>query len=258
MARFFLAGADLGSRREIPFEVFVALFKGIAVRSAASGDGFFELGLANDFNVAFAPRDGDDVEVVVRSTVNAGDVGSTPFVLASEGEDLNAAQIERRLFALRQIYALYVFATEGMGSELAVVARNGFGIDYEQRLLPSDFQVRLDSLGPGSVLGVASALAKRGREHVRDFFASFYPESRRALLDTARAHADLRRLQVDEKALEIDVRRANAIVDLADRIEAMPDGRVKERLRQQLNASLGSFAGSSFTAIDNGGRRKLR
>jgi len=116
----------------------------------------------------------------------------------------------------------------------------------------------LVSLGPGSLLGVATAWAKRGKEYVRNFFASFYPEGRRALLDTVRAHADLKQIEVTEKALEVDIRRANAIIDLTKKIEKLPDGRTKERLRQQLDASLGSFAGSSFTAIGDDDRRRLR
>jgi len=238
MAKFFLTSSDLQIRQEIPFEAFVDLFKGVAIRSAATGERFFELGLTNDFNMSFVGSGTGDLDVVIQSTVNRDDVGATPFFIAALGEELDSAEVERRLFAMRQLYTLYVLAQENMQDALAIIARRGGQVDYEQRLLPDDYRVRLVSIGPGSVVAIATALAKRGREHVRSFFASFYPEGRRALLDTARASADLKQLEVEKRRLELDVERGNALIDLATRIEQMPDNRVKKRLRQRLEASL--------------------
>jgi hypothetical protein len=184
-------------------------------------------------------------------------VPDTTFLLASSEEELTAAQVERRLFALRQLYALYVMTAEEMAPELTLVARNGQGFDYEQQLLPRELQVRIVSIGPGSLIGVASALANRGRAYVRDFFGAFFPEGLRALLDTVRANADLRQIEVEQKDFELNLHRVNSMIELTKRIEKMPEGRTKERLRQQLEGSLGDVASSSFTPA-RGNQRRLK
>ncbi len=215
MARFFVDDTASKYRQVISFELFVGLFKGIGIRSAASGIGFFELGLTNEFNITFVQGGGGEIEIVIRSTVNSGDTPGTTFLLASSDEDLTAAQVEARLFAFRQLYALYVMTEEGMLSELAIVSRNGAGFDSEQRLLPRDLQVRITSLGPGSIVAVATALVKRGKDYVEGFFASFYPEGRRALLDSVRANADLQQINVEQRKFDLNLRRVDSLIRLS-------------------------------------------
>ena len=75
----------------------------------------------------------------------------------------------------------------------------------------------------------ASALAAVGQS-LSNFVCVFTSEGRRILMQRAEATTELKKLEVLELEREIAIRQANATIDLIERLEAIKDPILREKL----------------------------
>jgi hypothetical protein len=215
-----------GKESELDFVELVTLIKGSSIKSLAIADDFFELGLTDAFNLRIQGR----IRVSLLSTLNKGELPPVRLQILKDGEIATAQAVEKRLHALRQLYAVTFLLNAGKANEIANI-KQPESFDFED-MLREDERLFITAAGPGSfdltfITKTLTALKSLG-----DIASLFYNEGRQALLERVRSTTELKKLDVVQKQDEIALKRLNATVDLVQKIAKIKD----PNLRQQTEA----------------------
>jgi len=143
-----------------------------------------------------------------------------------------AQEIERRIHALRQLYAL-TFLLEADRIDDVSIAQELSEIDLEQ-ILNDDERLRFLATGVGSFWVTLGNLTDAGKRAIIAIAGMFYEDGRQALLKHLRAQAESAELDVQKKRMELDFAKADKVLDLLDRIEKIRDPAFKATVRSVL------------------------
>jgi hypothetical protein len=150
MAKYSIGAAEFQQQRQSSFDEFVALVKGRSIISAADwGEDRIELGLSGGAMIRFFTGR-EEPEVNLISTVNPNE---TPPLIVSLGNmpaQVSISVIERKLYGLRTLYAIYYLAYSNRLQELtSYLIRHPHG-DIEKALLAPEETLHIESISYGS------------------------------------------------------------------------------------------------------------
>jgi len=161
---------------------------------------------------------------------------------------VTAEEIERRIHALRQLYALTFLLEADRVHDIPVSERLS-DIDLEQ-LLSKDERLRLLATGLGSFWVTLGNFTAAGRRAVIAIAGMFYVDGRRALLQHLRAQAESEELDVQKKKMELEFAKADKTLDLLQRIEKIKDPVLKEKVRFALTQNMQTLGAKGDLEVD--------
>ena len=149
-------------------------------------------------------------------------------------KELPTAQlVESRLHSLRQIYAISFLIDAGRKIDIS----NATTDDLEDLIDPAD-RLFIVSAGQGSFWLEVTAKTAAGIKSLKNIVPLLLDEGRQAVLERAKANTELAKLEVKKKHLEIDTQKANAVIDIYNRVDEMKDPIVKELFKAKLTESI--------------------
>jgi hypothetical protein len=105
-----------GRAVELDFADLDTLIKGASIKSSFIADDFFELVLTDAFKLRIQ---GQQLGIWLSSMLNQGDIPPVRLRILKDGEVATAQVIEKRLHALRQLYAATFLINAGRADEIA-------------------------------------------------------------------------------------------------------------------------------------------
>jgi hypothetical protein len=179
---------------ELDLADLVTLIKGSSITSMAHSDTFFELGLSDAFNLR-VQADNREADILLFSTLNKDELPPVRLRLMAEEEIPTAATLEKRLHALRQLYAVAFLIESGRTDEVAQAIEQNSETDLEALLNEEDrLSVRAASVGSFWITLVIKT--KAAFSTLSLIGPLFYDEGRQALLSRVRATTELKWLEV--------------------------------------------------------------
>jgi len=152
MATFTIGAAELDEIEPSDFEQFVALAKGRSVVSAADwGSDRFELGLSGNAMIRIS-RLPAGLEINLISTTNPGEIPPLVFALGDLPQRVRLSLVERKLYGLRTLYAIYFLAQHDRMEELVSFLKDHPDGDLEATLLSDEETLQVESISYGSWL----------------------------------------------------------------------------------------------------------
>jgi hypothetical protein len=163
---FRIENAATKDLRPIDLEIFAALAKA-AITQVSQEQNVLQMDLSNGLSIRVGA---DDVRIVLNPP--AAEVVSTRIMLVREDEEPTASMIERRLWHLRQLYAvLFLVLVQGGKSESLTkgVQREDSNADIDLELLiPSEQRLQVIGAGAGTFwIDVLVPLVKKGYGKVK-------------------------------------------------------------------------------------------
>jgi hypothetical protein len=220
---------------EISNEELNELIRGSSIRYLGAYDEGFDFSTSDGIKIkAAAPGKGKKSDIFV---YDYGDDDSVRLdILPNEKGDKSPpvlAEVERRLRALRNLYAITVVLSDP--DRIKKLGDAWFGLkgdaDLEQAFLSSDEYLRLEAASTGSFLATVKSIGKSGSEALLTIASLFTPQGRRALDKRigARAEAEVamargqaamaRKAEAQARSAELDVlKKEDAII--LDRVKA--------------------------------------
>ncbi|BDA85452.1 hypothetical protein Sa4125_29940 [Aureimonas sp. SA4125] len=228
----------------VPFEAFLDIVRSSAIRSAATGDNFFEFGTSENVNVRFEATADGDIQITMFSTLNKDDNPPLRLQIADGDEPVSAADVERRIRSLRQAYAIAYMVDARRTVELARVLEEEPDADIEETCLAPQERLYIGTLTPGSMWLTLLTKSKKAYSVARYGLALTFAEGRMAFLDRLKADTKLKQLDVEERENEIHRKRHAGAIDTVRNIEKIKDPVVKQAI---MNAYVGQIAGVTGT-----------
>lgn len=226
----------------LDFGALVTIIKGSSITSLALSETYIEFGLSDAFNL----RIDIGSAITIIPTTNEGDVPPVRLSIIADDETPTAELVESRIHALRQIYAINFLIDVGREDDLVKAFLIESPFDLED-LIAEDDKLLIKSASTGSfwlTLAAKSAAAWRSLTGIAPLF---FEEGRQAILERVRASTELTKLDVKKKAFDIEYQKANAIVDLYNKIEKIKDNDVKNKLKEKLEKSFDTTGESTPT-----------
>jgi hypothetical protein len=156
----------------------------------------------------------DGLEVNFLSTTNENEIPPLILQLVDEERRLPARLLEKRLFGLRQLYALVRLADT---DRLALLEANLDIADLED-LLSDDELLYVECLAPGSwYLTVWSKVRGSYKSLVRTV-GFVYSRGREALLTKLEAEGRLKHLEAEEKEFELFTKKLDYTLALSEKL----------------------------------------
>jgi hypothetical protein len=109
---------------------------------------------------------------------DSGEEYEIPIPLLTAKGGAAAADVERRIHALRQLYAIILLIKSGRGKEIPSDAAR---IDIEQELLKEEERLQISSIAIGSVFVTLRSLVKNSGSSIVALAALSMPEARQAI-----------------------------------------------------------------------------
>ena len=191
MPHYTLGAFELGTPDPSDFSEFINIVSGRSIVSGADwGHDRFELGLSGDgmMRVFWTPK---GLEVNFLSTTNKDEIPPLILQLVDEERRLPARLLERRLFGMRQLYALVRLADTDRLNMLDVDL--GAIRDLED-LLPADEHLYVECLASGSWYLTVWSKVQGSYKSLLKTVALVYSRGREALLTKLEAEARLKNL----------------------------------------------------------------
>jgi hypothetical protein len=220
-------------RFALDFSDLVTIIKGSSIKSAAISDEFFELSLTDAFNLRIETHP----TILLTSTLNRGELPPVRLQILANGEAPSALTVERRIRALRQLYAVNFLIDAGRSKEAARVLDANPNADLEELLRERD-RLFVTAASEGTFWLTVLTKTRSAFRSLANIVPLFYEEGRQALLERMRANTELAKLTVKEKEDKLSFDRANKLVELVQKVEKIKDPHVKERVQDVLSASL--------------------
>jgi hypothetical protein len=133
-----------------------------------------------------------------------------------------AVAIERRIWSLRQLYAIVFLVHAGRTQEIPSGA-DSFDLDLEDMLLSKEEALQISDLGIGSLWTTVRNWTDHGRKAIVTLAAFFISEARENLIRRLRAQTRGEELNTMRKELDLEFDKANKIIDLVHKIERIKD-----------------------------------
>lgn len=253
MSRFIVANPRTGDAYQTDFAELVDLIKGTTITSLADSDQFLELGLSENLQIRMEHDDRGGLQVIVFSTLNESEVRPVRLQIINDGEEPNAALVGRRLYNLRQVYAITLLLDTGREKDLADLLLKEPRADLERALLAEDERLLVQAGGPGTwwitvltKIGGAPQTALNG-------LSLIYGKGRTLLLERVQAATEIKKEEATAKALANEKARDQRIIDLAKALEKIkdPEGRaaIQSRLHSELNSANPQLAGPTIAGL---------
>jgi hypothetical protein len=236
-----------GTQFMLDFAELVTLIKGSSIKSMAIGDDFFELGLSDSFNLRIQGQ--PDISLI--STLNKGERPPVKLRIIAQGKTPTAEDVEKRIYSLRQLYAIAFLVNAGRTKEYAILRIN-LSANFEARLNKKD-RLFITAASEGSFW--ITVLAKTGAafKSLSSILPLFYDEGRQALLERMRATTDLKKLDVQQKEIKV----ASNFVDLIGKIDKIKDPEMRTRVQQALSANMSALGKRPLALPKPEGRKKI-
>jgi hypothetical protein len=195
----------------------------------ALGDDFFELGLTDAFNL----RMNGPPDILLMSTLNKGEHPPVRLQVLTDSETPTAKTVEKRIHALRQLYAATFLINTGRSDEVGKVLESEPDADLEDLLNEQD-RLFITAASEGSFW--LTVLTKTGSafKSLANIVPLFYEEGRQALLERVRATTDLKKLDVTQKQIKV----ADELVGLVQKIEKIKDPALRQRMQEAISSNL--------------------
>lgn len=229
MSKFMITAPRRGQSFEIDFGTFVSIINGSTIVSLAGSDGFIELGLSENLQIHIESGINGGLHVSVYSTLNPEDIAPVRLRVIAEGKEASAALVEKRLYAIRQIYAIAYLLNKDQEAVLMRGLNMGGEFDFEE-LLSIEERLYIQAAGPGSFwVTIASKIAGAGQKALNTL-SLIYGEGRELLLRRIRAvtekmesEAELERIKVAREKFNLAEQRTSGIIDLINKVERIKD-----------------------------------
>ena len=242
MPKFYLIESAVKNPTEVDFADFVQITKGMSISSLATGGNFLELGLSKTYNLRLqVGRDGEITASLI-STLNKGEMPPVRIELISDDEQVTAELLERRIHALRQVYAMSLVLGDDRERELYDLLLENPHADLEANLVAPEDKLLIQEAGPGSLILTVIAKSKRTYQAVLNACALPYAEGRNALLRRVQADTALKELAVEEKTLDIRLKNAHGIVDVLKKIDSIKNKDERDEIRRSFMNNLSDFS----------------
>lgn len=224
-----------GLETDLSPDEFTTIVNGSSILSTFFGEGFIEFFLSD----ALSLRIDVGGRITLVPITEEGGISPVRVNIISDWEEPTAELIETRIHAVRQIYAIDFLTNAADGPDY-------IGIDFDNNT--SDLEVFIDeedkllirSASAGSfwvTLAVKSTTALRSLTGIAPLF---FDEGRQAVVSRVRASTELKQLEVTQKTFDINLQRANAMIDLSNKIEKIKDPSFKDIMKNKLVESLGA------------------
>jgi len=225
MTEYSLGAEEVGETQGSNFGEFISIVSGRSVVSDADwGKDRFELGLSGDgmIRVFWTP---EGLHVNFISTTNKGEIPPLILQLVDEERRLPARVLEKRLFGLRQLYAIIRLADT---DRLALLEENLESVRDLENLLEPEEQLYVECLAPGSWYLTVWSKLKDSYLSVVKTVALVYGRGREALLSKLEAEARLKELQAEEKEFDLFTKKVDYSMALSEKIDSENAKRVIE------------------------------
>lgn len=235
MAHFTFGAFELGEPAGSDFGEFINTISGRSIVSGADwGNDRVEFGLSGDgmIRVFWKP---DGLEVNFLSTTNPDEIPPLILQLVDEERRLPARLLEKRLFGMRQLYALVRLADT---DRLNVLEGGLEKIHDLEDFLSDDEQLYVECLAPGSWYLTVWSKAKGSYKSLVKTVALVYSRGREALLSKLEAEARLKNLEAEEKEFELFAKKLDYTLGLAERLESEP---ARKAIEERVVAGLEDF-----------------
>lgn len=245
MTKLSLGMFELGSNIEVDFDEFFSLIKGMSIKSAADwGNGRFEIGLSGGLMLrVFTAAAGLHLNVI--STVNPDEISPLIVSFPSETDRPSASDLERRLYGLRQLYAIIYLLSRNDPrlSELEKHDADDWEFDIEG-ILDSSEKLYIESFAPGSWISTVWTKTKEAKAALTLLAATVYREGRENMLRRLRAETRIKEVEAEKKEFELFTQKLDYLRKVAKqspKLQAIVEARIETALVGLLDAPDGSF-----------------
>lgn len=245
MNKLSLGMFELGSNVEVDFAEFFSLIKGMAIKSAADwGDGRFEIGLSGGLMLrVFASAAGLHLNVI--STVNRDEISPLIVSFPAETDRPTAGDLERRLYGLRQLYAIIYLLSRNDPrlSELERHDANDLQFDIESILDPSE-KLYVESFAPGSWISTVWTKTKEAKAALTLLAATVYREGRENMLRRLRAETRIKEVEAEKREFELFTQKLDYLRKVAKKspkLQVIVEARMEAALIVLLDSPDGGF-----------------
>jgi len=199
---------------ELDFSDLVSLIKGSSIKSMAISDEFFELGLSDAFNLRIETNTVEQTNtsgptVFLSSTLNKGQLPPVRLKIIQDREIPTAIVLEKRIHALRQLYATAFLINAGRTQDLVNTLEQSPSADLETSLLRERDRLFITAASEGSFWITLLTRTKAAFKTLSLIGPMFYDEGRQALLERLRATTELKKLDVKAKQWQISFDQSN-------------------------------------------------
>jgi hypothetical protein len=214
---------------DMDFAELVTIIQGSSIKSMALGDDFFELGLTDAFNL----RMNGPPDILLISTLNKGELPPVRFQVLADGETPTAKTVEKRIRALRQLYAATFLINTRRSDEAGKVLESDPDADLEDLLNEQD-HLFIMAASEGSFWLTVLTKTRSAFKSLANIMPLFYEEGRQALLERVRATTDLKKLDVTQKQIKV----ADKLVSLVQKLEKIEDPELRQRMQEVISSNL--------------------
>lgn len=232
---FTIGAFERGETRRSDFDEFINVVSGRGIVSGASWDSDrFELGLSGDgmIRIFWSPN---GLEVNFVSTTNIDENPPLIIRLNDKERRLPARLLEKRLFGIRQLYAV-VRLTDNKRLDLLSSIDN---IRDLEALLPEDEQLYIECMSPGSWYLTVWTKVETSYKSLIKMVLMVFSRGREAFIQKLESEAKLRRVEANEKEFELFTKKIDYTLGLANRLENEElKGKIEQRIIESLEDSL--------------------
>ena len=227
------------SELAISADQLAALLQGASFKWSVYKDQMLAYGAGGLKVEIFTP---EESHIVIR---DFGEDYELPIALLGDKDGQAAIDIERRLHALRQLYATIFLLKSGRGKELPV---SPVAFDLELKLLKEDERLQISSIGTGSVSATLKGLVKNSGSSIVALVALCIPSLRQPIQRQLRADAKSAEVRAEKDELELSIQKARESMKLGKElaklspIEQENALRILEYWSKELNIELPRFS----------------
>lgn len=212
MAQFTVGASEIQQVRRSSFQEFIALLKGRAIVSAADwGSDRIEFGLSGGAMLRiFRTPDGTEINLI--STINPEEIPPIIVSLGDMPQHVPISTIERKLYGLRTLYAIYYLADSDRLKDLtSYLIRHPQG-DIERALLTPEESLHIESISYGSWMLAIWAKSKNAYKAISSVAGLAFERGREAYLSKLEAEACLaqaraRKEEISAASSEFDLKK---------------------------------------------------
>jgi hypothetical protein len=237
MPKFYLIDMLKHTEETIKFSEFVSITKGMSISSLAAGDDFLELGLSATYNLRIQVSSGRDISAQLISTLGSDELPPIRIEIIGDGEVVTAELLEKRIHALRQMYAISLALDDNREDEIIAALKADSDVDLETKLIPEENKLIIRDAGTGSLILTVIAKSKKAYSAIVGLCALPYAEGRNALLRRVKADTSLKELSVEEKTIQLQLSKAHGVLDLLKKAEALKDPDAKKTIMEAIMSS---------------------
>ncbi len=186
------------------------------------------------------PRTGTREEIDFAALVSIiNETAPVRVRLFREEEEPSAAEVERRLHSLRQMYAIVFLLNAGRQDDLAAAVARNPNYDLEE-LLGKDERLYLEAAGKGSWFVTLLTKVKESGQKALNVLSCFSDEGRELLMRRVRADTVKSESLAGQEKVKLAKMRADAIIDTVNKIEKIknPQDRAAIKVLFWKNAEL--------------------